>query len=167
MANNEKLTKEQILALLVAKKIDSKTALKQLDELDAKPITFKVSERTGAVCVYGLNIRTPVTLYADQWTRFLDFVGAPENSNLRQFIQNNWGLCSHGRADSTKRKTAFDAAKAEAEAKEIESDPIAEEKARQSMLLAIGQPANSNIGKVQSTEFANISQSNSGLQSAR
>jgi hypothetical protein len=36
-----------------------------------KSITFKVSQK-GAVSVYGLNARFPVTLYRDQWERLLD-----------------------------------------------------------------------------------------------
>jgi hypothetical protein len=46
-------------------------------------ISFKVSEK-GAVSVYGLNARFPVTLYADQWDRLLS-----ETDGLRSFIADN------------------------------------------------------------------------------
>lgn len=36
-----------------------------------KALTFKVSEK-GAISVYGLNARFPVTLYAEQWERVLE-----------------------------------------------------------------------------------------------
>ena len=35
------------------------------------PLRFKVSDK-GAVSVYGINVRFPVTLYGDQWRRLLD-----------------------------------------------------------------------------------------------
>jgi hypothetical protein len=46
-------------------------------------ISFKVSEK-GAVSVYGLNARFPVTLYRDQWQRLLG-----EADNLQAFIVAN------------------------------------------------------------------------------
>ncbi len=36
-----------------------------------KALSFKVSEK-GAISVYGLNARFPVTLYAEQWERVLE-----------------------------------------------------------------------------------------------
>jgi hypothetical protein len=46
-------------------------------------ITFKVSEK-GAVSVYGLNARFPVTLYRDQWERLL-----AQADPLRSFMVDN------------------------------------------------------------------------------
>lgn len=48
-------------------------------------ITYKVSEK-GAVSVYGLNARFPVTLYADQWDRLM-----ADAAGLRSFIADNRG----------------------------------------------------------------------------
>jgi hypothetical protein len=48
-----------------------------------KPITFKVSEK-GAMSVYGLNARFPVTLYGQQWVRLLD-----KKEEMLQFIKDN------------------------------------------------------------------------------
>jgi hypothetical protein len=55
-----------------------------------KPIRFKVSEK-GAVSVYGLNVRFPVTLYANQWQRFQD-EGLIEK--ILAFIDDNKSLLS-------------------------------------------------------------------------
>lgn len=49
----------------------------------AAEISFKVSEK-GAVSVYRLNTRWPVTLYAEQWERL--FRAVPE---LQAFIEAN------------------------------------------------------------------------------
>lgn len=51
-------------------------------------LRFKVSEK-GALSVYGLQARFPVTLYAPQWERLLEL--APQ---LRQFIADNAALLS-------------------------------------------------------------------------
>ena len=56
-----------------------------MQSANVRRITYKVSEK-GAVSVYGLNARFPVTLYADQWARLLD----PANvEGLRGFIAAN------------------------------------------------------------------------------
>lgn len=49
----------------------------------AKSLTFKISEK-GAVSVYGLNARFPVSLYAEQWERLL---GAADE--LKAFLKAN------------------------------------------------------------------------------
>lgn len=49
---------------------------------------FKVSEK-GAVSVYGLQARFPVTLYGDQWARLLD-----RADDLRKFMTDNAGKLS-------------------------------------------------------------------------
>ena len=48
-------------------------------------ITYKVSEKTGALSVYGMG-RFPVTLYAEQWER-LD--SEPERKRRAEFIKAN------------------------------------------------------------------------------
>lgn len=48
-----------------------------------KPLTFKVSAK-GAVSVYGVNARFPVTMYPDQWVRVLD-----RGDDIRAFIKAN------------------------------------------------------------------------------
>ena len=48
-----------------------------------KRISFKVSEK-GALSVYGVHTRFPVTLYAEQWERLLSHAG-----ELSAFIAAN------------------------------------------------------------------------------
>lgn len=45
----------------------------------------KVSEK-GAVSVYGLNVKFPVTLYAEQWERLMAY-----GNELKSFIKANNG----------------------------------------------------------------------------
>lgn len=67
--------------------------LKRIAELEAKlaeankpqPIRFKVSEK-GALSVYGLNARFPVTLYRGQWERLIAAI-----PQLAEFIKTNSG----------------------------------------------------------------------------
>lgn len=54
----------------------------------AQPLKFKVSPK-GAVSVYNLNARFPVTLYGDQWERLLQ-----SETTLRAFIVANKGQLS-------------------------------------------------------------------------
>ena len=61
-------------------------------------LTCKVSEK-GCISVYGLG-RWPVSLYASQWDRLIDF-----NQNITEFAQDN-------EAELTKRADASKAAKA-------------------------------------------------------
>jgi len=49
----------------------------------AKSLTFKISEK-GAVSVYGLNARFPVSLYAEQWERLLSAA-----DDLKAFLKTN------------------------------------------------------------------------------
>ena len=54
-------------------------------------ITYRVSEVKKAVSVYGLNIKTPVTLYVQQWERFL----ADDNiAAFKAWIKANRHLCA-------------------------------------------------------------------------
>jgi hypothetical protein len=55
----------------------------QLAERTSNGLSFKVSEK-GAVSVYGLNQRFPVTLYKSQWERLLS-----HQDELRAFIKAN------------------------------------------------------------------------------
>ncbi len=54
-------------------------------------ITFRVSKK-GAVSVYGLGQRYPVTLYAGQWQTLLS---AENRDNLLKFIAENADLLSN------------------------------------------------------------------------
>jgi len=65
-------------------------ALKLNEALKAskiKALSCKVSEK-GAVSVYGLG-RFPVTLYAEQWERVIDF-----SKSIQSFIAENKALLS-------------------------------------------------------------------------
>lgn len=78
----------EVLALVANGKLVPDDAVKALalvnpNEGSAGTIRFKVSEK-GALSVYGLNVRFPVTLYADQWERLLDRV-----DDLKKFIADN------------------------------------------------------------------------------
>lgn len=79
------MKKEEILAKLQAGELSVEEASKLLSGLAAKHgnLSCKVSEK-GAVSVYGLQARFPVTLYAEQWTRLLDFA-----DELKEFIKEN------------------------------------------------------------------------------
>lgn len=86
---NAKQTAETLAAELAA--VRAQLAAAQAAANHARRISYKVSEK-GAVSVYGLNARFPVTLYADQWDRLLADVDA-----LRSFIADNRGrLASKG-----------------------------------------------------------------------
>ena len=81
------MKKEEILAKLQSGDLSVEEASKLLSELAAKRgnLSCKVSEK-GAVSVYGLQARFPVTLYAEQWTRLLDFA-----EDLKEFMKENEG----------------------------------------------------------------------------
>jgi hypothetical protein len=74
-------TAAQLAAELAA--VKAQLAAAQQAASATRRISFKVSEK-GAVSVYGLNARFPVTLYADQWDRLLS-----ETDGLRSFIADN------------------------------------------------------------------------------
>jgi len=78
------MSKNEILAKLASNEIDVETASKLLAEQETPQGTLrcKVSEKK-AVSVYGVNSRMPVTLYADQWIRVLDFA-----EEIRKFIKD-------------------------------------------------------------------------------
>jgi hypothetical protein len=70
-------------AILEARIAQLTAELATMKEANKRSIKFKVSEK-GAVSVYGLNARFPVTLYAGQWAKL--FEAGPA---LQQFIQEN------------------------------------------------------------------------------
>ena len=78
------MCKNEILAKLASNEIDVEAASKALAELETPQGTLrcKVSEKK-AVSLYGVNSRMPVTLYADQWIRVLDFA-----EEIRKFIKD-------------------------------------------------------------------------------
>lgn len=79
------MKRDEILADLVAGKIDKDEAAKLLDELDRKKrgtLYCKVSQK-GGMSLYGLQ-RMPVTLYVEQWERLLDF-----SDEIRQFMKEH------------------------------------------------------------------------------
>lgn len=67
-------------------------------------LRLKVSKR-GAISVYGLNSRMPVTLYAGQCERLLKWLNAPEDNPLGKFIAGN--------PSSVFEQSEFDASKAD------------------------------------------------------
>jgi hypothetical protein len=79
----------EVLALVAAGKLVPDEAVKALAIVNPKgnggsqTIRFKVSEK-GALSVYGLNVRFPVTLYADQWERLIERL-----EDLKAFIVAN------------------------------------------------------------------------------
>ncbi len=78
------MQRKEILAKLAAGEISLEEADRLLAELgpELPPLTCKVSPK-GAVSVYGLQ-RMPVTLYADQWFRLLEF-----GEQIRAFIERH------------------------------------------------------------------------------
>ena len=79
------MNKEEILSKLAAGELDVQEAQKLLEQIDEKKkgeLYCKVSQK-GAVSVYGLQ-RMPVTLYAEQWERLLQF-----GEEIRKFIEAN------------------------------------------------------------------------------
>ncbi len=79
------MTKEEILAQLQAGNISVEEASKRLTAAEPKrgSLFCKVSEK-GAISIYGLQSRFPVTLYVEQWTRLIEFV-----PDLKAFMTEN------------------------------------------------------------------------------
>jgi hypothetical protein len=76
------MDKEQVLQKLASGEIgiaEAKTMLEGLEQDRRGTLYCKVSPK-GALSVYGLQ-RMPVTLYAEQWGRLLDF-----GDKIRQFM---------------------------------------------------------------------------------
>ncbi|MDZ7615559.1 MAG: hypothetical protein U1E05_01060, partial [Patescibacteria group bacterium] len=75
----------EILAKLAAGEISTEDASKLLDQAETEnrgSLYCKVSQK-GAVSVYGLQ-RMPVTLYAGQWERLLNFA-----DDVRKFLEEH------------------------------------------------------------------------------
>lgn len=81
------MSQVQILASLKAGTISIEDASKLLEALNASkpatPLYCKVSDK-GAISLYGLMVRFPVTLYAGQWQRLFDYV-----DSIKAFIKEN------------------------------------------------------------------------------
>jgi hypothetical protein len=81
-----------ILAAVAKGEMTVEAAAKELAELvevrSVGPLRCKVSDK-GAVSVYGLQSRWPVTLYADQWERLFAVA-----EDIRAFIGQNNGQLS-------------------------------------------------------------------------
>jgi hypothetical protein len=86
------MTTADILAKLQAGDISLSQASTMIEALTPKAapsnLHFKVSEK-GAVSVYGLQARFPVTLYSQQWERLL-----AKSDELKKFMADNAGKLS-------------------------------------------------------------------------
>ena len=78
-------TKNPTAAELAAELERVKAELAATQARAGKSITFKVSQK-GALSVYGLNARFPVTLYRDQWDRLLE-----RADDLRSYMLDHAG----------------------------------------------------------------------------
>ena len=79
------MKKEEVLAKLASGELNVEEAgelLEKIEKRSRQELYCKVSQK-GAVSVYGLQ-RMPVTLYAGQWERLLEFA-----DNIREFIKEN------------------------------------------------------------------------------
>lgn len=79
------IKKDEILKMLMAGELNQEEALQLLDQCEEKnrsDLYCKVSQK-GAVSVYGLQ-RMPVTLYAQQWERLLQY-----GDHIHDFIQQH------------------------------------------------------------------------------
>jgi hypothetical protein len=77
--------RDEILEKVKSGELSTQEASRLLAEADQPPrgrLYCKVSQK-GAVSVYGLQ-RMPVTLYAEQWERLLDF-----GDTIRSFVKSN------------------------------------------------------------------------------
>ena len=67
-------------------------------------ITPKVSVRTGALTIYGLRGRFPVTFYLKEWETL-----QANMDKINKFVDENKAKFSQDSEESDKRKAAFDA----------------------------------------------------------
>ena len=71
------MTREEILNAVKSGKLNTTEALAQLTALEPtvapRALSCKVSEKSKALSIYGLNAKWPVTLYVEQWERLLAF----------------------------------------------------------------------------------------------
>ena len=80
------MKKNEIIDKLTAGELtpdEAKKLLALADQPDKRGLSCRVSQK-GAVSIYGLQSRFPVTLYAEQWERLLDF-----GDVIREFIKDN------------------------------------------------------------------------------
>ncbi len=66
-SNNASMTKSELEAALAEAQVKLAEANKP------RKLSLKVGEKRGISC-YGLNAKFPVTLYAQQWERLIEFV---------------------------------------------------------------------------------------------
>jgi len=76
------------LAARIAELETMQDELKRLKAEQKKMLRLKVSQK-GAVSVYGLNSRFPLTLYANQWERLISEI--VETGTLQTFIEQHNG----------------------------------------------------------------------------
>ena len=77
------MTKSEILSAVAEGKMTVEEAAQHLSAMiEPQPLRLKVSPK-GGVSIYGMG-RFPITLYADQWLRVLDF-----GDEIRAFIDVN------------------------------------------------------------------------------
>ena len=77
------MTKSEILSAVAEGTMTPEEAAQHLSAMvEPQPLRLKVSPK-GGVSIYGMG-RFPITLYADQWRRVLDF-----GSEIRAFIDVN------------------------------------------------------------------------------
>ena len=77
------MTKSEILSAVAEGKMTVEEAAQHLSAMiEPQPLRLKVSPK-GGVSIYGMG-RFPITLYADQWLRVLDF-----GDEIRAFIDAN------------------------------------------------------------------------------
>jgi hypothetical protein len=80
------LNRQTELAARIAELESMQDELKRLKAEQKKMLRVKVSNK-GAVSVYGLNSRFPLTLYANQWERLISELIEP--GTLQEFITTN------------------------------------------------------------------------------
>lgn len=74
----EEMTREQLMAEVEALRNENANLKNR-----KRTLSLKVAEKTGALSLYGIS-RLPVSMYAEQWQRVLDF-----SDQIREFIANN------------------------------------------------------------------------------
>ena len=80
------LNRQTELAARIAELESMQDELKRLKAEQKKMLRVKVSNK-GAVSVYSLNSRFPLTLYANQWERLISELIEP--GTLQEFITTN------------------------------------------------------------------------------
>ena len=82
------MSSADILAQVASGKLSVEEGTRLINVRPQTPLRCKVSAK-GGVSLYGVNSRFPVTLYAEQWTRVLDY-----GDQIREFIKAQNGSLS-------------------------------------------------------------------------